>query len=73
VIGRSAGSDISLRNDDYASGEHARILRQAGVLYVEDMNSTNGTFVNGRKCTGASALQPGDLLKIGSTTFRYKE
>jgi hypothetical protein len=73
VIGRSGSSDIALRHDDYASGEHARLMRRGGVLYIEDMNSTNGTFINGERCTGASALQPGDLVKIGSTTFRYKE
>lgn len=73
VIGRSSANDISLRNDDYASGEHARLMRQQGVLYIEDMSSTNGTFVNGKKCSGTMALKPGDALRIGSTTFRYRE
>jgi pSer/pThr/pTyr-binding forkhead associated (FHA) protein len=40
---------------------------------VEDMGSTNGTFVNGRKAVGATPLRRGDTVRIGSTTFRYEE
>ena len=72
-VGRSSASDIVLKNDDYASGRHARLTRHAGLLYVEDMGSTNGTFVNGRKTVGATPLRHGDTVRIGSTTFRYEE
>jgi hypothetical protein len=72
-IGRSSMSDIVLRSDDYASGRHARLTRHGGLLYVEDMGSTNGTFVNGRKTVGATPLREGDIVRIGSTTFRYEE
>jgi hypothetical protein len=72
-IGRSSVSDIVLRSDDYASGRHARLTRHGGLLYVEDMGSTNGTFVNGRKTVGATPLRDGDTVRIGSTTFRYEE
>ncbi len=72
-IGRSSVSDIVLRSDDYASGSHARLTRHGGLLYVEDMGSTNGTFVNGRKTVGATPLRDGDTVRIGSTTFRYEE
>jgi pSer/pThr/pTyr-binding forkhead associated (FHA) protein len=72
-IGRSSASDIVLKNDDYASGRHARLTRHAGLLYVEDLSSTNGTFVNGRKAVGATPLRHGDSVRIGSTTFRYEE
>jgi hypothetical protein len=72
-IGRSSDSDIVLKNDDYASGRHARLTRHAGLHYVEDLSSTNGTFVNGRKAVGATALKHGDTVRIGSTTFRYEE
>ena len=72
-IGRSSASDIVLKNDDYASGRHARLTRHGGLLYVEDMGSTNGTFVNGRKAVGATPLRHGDIVRIGSTTFRYEE
>ncbi len=73
VIGRSSSSDIVLKNDDYASGEHARLTRHAGLMYVEDAQSTNGTYVNGRKAVGATPLKSGDRVKVGSTTFRYSE
>jgi hypothetical protein len=73
TIGRSSASDIVLKNDDYASGQHARLTRHGGLLYVEDMGSTNGTFVNGRKTVGATPLKDGDNVRIGSTSFRYEE
>jgi hypothetical protein len=72
-VGRSSASDIVLKSDDYASGRHARLTRHGGLLYVEDMGSTNGTFVNGRKTVGATPLRQGDTVRIGSTTFRYEE
>jgi FHA domain len=72
-IGRSSASDVVLKNDDYASGRHARLTHHGGLLYVEDMGSTNGTFVNGRKAVGATPLRHGDTVRVGSTTFRYEE
>ena len=73
ILGRSSGSDIVLKNDDYASGEHARLTRHGGLMYVEDAESTNGTYINGRKAVGATPLRSGDRVKVGSTTFRYSE
>jgi pSer/pThr/pTyr-binding forkhead associated (FHA) protein len=72
-IGRSSASDIVLKSDDYASGRHARLTRHGGLLYVEDMGSTNGTFVNDRKTVGATPLRHGDTVRVGSTIFRYEE
>ena len=72
-LGRSSASDIVLKSDDFASGRHARLTRHGGLLYVEDLGSTNGTFVNGRKTVGATPLRDGDTVRIGSTTFRYEE
>jgi pSer/pThr/pTyr-binding forkhead associated (FHA) protein len=72
-IGRSSASDIVLKSDDFASGRHARLTRHGGLLYVEDLGSTNGTFVNGRKTVGATPLRHGDTVRVGSTTFRYEE
>ncbi|QYJ16227.1 hypothetical protein Rxycam_02059 [Rubrobacter xylanophilus DSM 9941] len=73
TIGRSSASDIVLKSDDYVSGRHARLTRHGGLLYVEDLGSTNGTFVNGRKTVGATPLRDGDRVRVGSTTFRYLE
>jgi pSer/pThr/pTyr-binding forkhead associated (FHA) protein len=72
-IGRSSASDIVLKSDDFASGRHARLTRHGGLLYVEDIGSTNGTFVNERKTVGATPLRDGDTVRIGSTIFRYEE
>ena len=72
-IGRSAASDIILKSDDYVSGQHARLTRHGGLLYVEDAGSTNGTYVNNRKTVGATPLRSGDRVRVGSTTFRYSE
>ena len=73
TVGRSTRSSIVLRSDDYASGQHAQLTRHGGLLYVEDLGSTNGTFVNGRKTVGATPMRDGDTVRIGSTTFRYEE
>jgi len=72
-VGRSSVSTIVLKSDDYASGRHAQLTRHGGLLYVEDLDSTNGTFVNGRKTVGATPLRNGDTVRVGSTTFRYEE
>lgn len=73
TIGRSSQSDIVVKSDDYASGQHARVTRHGGLLYVEDNGSTNGTLVNDRKVVGATPLRHGDKITVGSTTFRYSE
>jgi pSer/pThr/pTyr-binding forkhead associated (FHA) protein len=72
-IGRSSASDIVLKSDDYVSGQHASLTRHGGLLYVEDVGSTNGTYVNGHKAVGATLLKSGDRVRVGSTTFRYSE
>jgi pSer/pThr/pTyr-binding forkhead associated (FHA) protein len=73
TIGRAPGSDIILKSDDFASSSHARLTRHAGLLYVEDTQSTNGTYVNDEKIVGATPLHQGDQVTVGSTTFRYAE
>ena len=67
TIGRE-GADIEI-DDDQASRRHARIDIRDGVVTVEDLGSTNGTFVNGTKIEALTPLPPGDTLKIGATTF----
>jgi pSer/pThr/pTyr-binding forkhead associated (FHA) protein len=72
-IGRSSASDIVLKSDDYVSGQHARLTRHGGALYIEDIGSTNGTYVNENRAVGATLLKSGDKVRVGSTTFRYSE
>ena len=71
-VGRSSGSNIVLKSDDYASGRHAQLTRHGGLLYVEDLGSTN-ELRHGRKTVGATPLRSGDTVTVGSTTFRYEE
>lgn len=73
VLGRSPDSDIVLNSDDFASSSHARLTRYAGLMYVEDTHSTNGTYVNSEKIVGATPVHQGDEITVGSTTFRYAE
>jgi hypothetical protein len=70
-LGRSADADIRL-DDRYASGIHARVFNRSGAYFVEDMNSTNGTLLNSRDLHGEAELNPGDLIRIGDTQFRFE-
>ena len=56
-------------DDIYASTVHARLYRQKDQLWVEDLGSTNGTYVNSEKITQARRLGKGDVLQAGSTVF----
>lgn len=64
VIGREAGCDIVI-NDTEASRRHARLVSQHGGYVIEDLGSTNGTFVNGQRLMGPHMLRPGELISIG--------
>ncbi|MEA2348450.1 MAG: hypothetical protein QOG62_2237 [Thermoleophilaceae bacterium] len=72
MLGRSAGADIQIE-DKFASNNHARLYTRAGAAYVEDLGSTNGTYLNGRRLNGSSPLAPGDSIRIGDTEFRYQD
>jgi hypothetical protein len=72
VVGRDAESGIRLDGDDFASTRHARIELRGGGVWVEDLGSTNGTFVNGAKVTRKRRLRAGDALRIGQTELRYE-
>ena len=69
TIGRSPGCGVSMPEDIYTSTLHARLFRRNEQLWVEDLGSTNGTFVNSEQITQAVRLGKGDLLQIGSTVF----
>jgi pSer/pThr/pTyr-binding forkhead associated (FHA) protein len=67
TVGRGAGCAIVLADDTYVSQLHARLFQQNGEGYVEDLGSTNGTFVNGKPTTGATRLRRGDQVQFGQT------
>lgn len=69
TIGRSPGCGVAMPGDIYTSTLHARLFRRNEQLWVEDLGSTNGTFVNSEQIRQAVRLGKGDLLQIGSTVF----
>jgi pSer/pThr/pTyr-binding forkhead associated (FHA) protein len=66
TLGREAGNDIII-NDPQVSRHHARLTLQGGTYSLEDLGSTNGTFVNGRRVTGSVVLSSGDMIGLGDT------
>ena len=72
TLGRDITNDIVI-NDPEVSRHHMRLTRGAGGFTVEDLGSTNGTFVNGQRLTGARPLRPGDMIGLGETvTLAYE-
>jgi hypothetical protein len=64
--------DVEIRLDDpFASSRHARISRQGHVLVIEDLGSTNGTYLNEEPLNGPQPLHPGDHIRIGDCEFSY--
>lgn len=72
TIGRSKNSDIVL-SDAYVSSAHARIYRVATDFFIEDMGSTNGTYLNDVRIDQPMALKDGYELIIGDNIFRFEE
>jgi len=68
TVGRAAGCQVTI-DDTYASQLHARVFLRDGQVFVEDLGSTNGTYLNRRKVTGPMQLQRGDKLQIGNTVL----
>jgi hypothetical protein len=72
TLGRSASSDIEV-DDPFASSAHARIFPRGDFMYIEDVGSTNGTYLNGRQLRQPEQLKPADSVRIGDTEYRYRE
>lgn len=69
TLGRAASCSIGLPDDTFASQLHTRVYLRDGAVWVEDLGSTNGTHVNGRRLAAPVQLATGDRLQIGSTIF----
>lgn len=70
TLGRAAGCQVTL-DDTYASQIHARLFARDGQFFVEDLGSTNGTYLNRQKVAGPMLVSAGDTLQIGSTVLEF--
>src|SRR5690606_14995937 len=72
TIGRSSESGLVIR-DDYTSSHHARLLLRGDSWAIQDLDSTNGTFLSGKRLGSAPAsISIGDTVKVGATTFELR-
>jgi hypothetical protein len=72
VLGRGDQAEIRLE-DPFASAQHARLVRQGSAVVLEDLGSTNGTYLNEELLGGPQPLHPGDRVRIGDSEFTYME
>ncbi len=68
TVGRSPACDLSVQ-DTYISSRHARLVNDAGELSIEDLGSTNGTYVNQEIVKGRMQLERGDIVQVGGVIF----
>jgi FHA domain len=71
VLGRGDQADIQLQ-DTFASSQHARLAPHGDVMVLEDLGSTNGTYLNEEPLRGPQPLHPGDMIRIGDSSFRFE-
>jgi pSer/pThr/pTyr-binding forkhead associated (FHA) protein len=72
AVGRGGQNEVPLEGDEFASAQHARFESRRDGLWVEDIGSTNGTFVNGARVTRPRRLSKGDVVRVGQTDFRVE-
>src|SRR5215468_5277491 len=73
TVGRGGQNDLVLSGDEFASARHARIEARVDGVWVQDLDSTNGTYVNGSRVAGAQRLGSGDVLRVGETDLVLEE
>ena len=71
VLGRGDQADIRLE-DTFASSQHAQVALHGDVMVVEDLGSTNGTYLNEEPLRGPQPLHPGDRIRIGDSSFTFE-
>lgn len=70
IMGRGDRAEIRLE-DPFASSQHARLVRQGSIVIIEDLGSTNGTYLNEELLSGPQPLHAGDRVRIGDSEFTY--
>ena len=71
-VGREIGNDIVITDDSFVGRHHLQLYKDdAGVFFVRDLNSTNGTFVNGQRIKGEIQIEEHDIIRIGNTTLPW--
>lgn len=73
TIGRATGCAVALATDTFVSQVHARVFHRGDDYWVEDLGSTNGTFVNGRKVDGAVPVRRGDRVQVGRSVLELQK
>ena len=71
ILGRGAAAHVVL-NDSFSSSRHARLSPQGDAIVLEDLGSTNGTYLNGEPLTGPQPLHDGDRIRIGDSEFSFE-
>jgi len=72
TVGRGGPNDIELHGDEFASARHARVEPRRHGVWIEDIGSTNGTFVNGLQIDRPRRLAQGDVIRVGETDLRFE-
>jgi pSer/pThr/pTyr-binding forkhead associated (FHA) protein len=73
TIGRGRRNDIAISTDDYASARHARFEPRQDGVWVQDLGSTNGTYLNGTRLDRPRRLTRGDIVRVGETDLRFEQ
>jgi hypothetical protein len=72
IMGRGDQAEIRLE-DPFASSRHAKLTPQGGIVVIEDLGSTNGTYLNEELLSGPQPLHQGDRVRIGDSEFTYAD
>ena len=72
TVGRGAQNDVSIEGDEFASAQHVRVEPRRDGVWVSDIGSTNGTYVNGSRIDGPRKLRQGDVVRVGETELRFE-
>jgi pSer/pThr/pTyr-binding forkhead associated (FHA) protein len=72
TVGRGGQNDLALEGDEFASARHVRFEPRRDGVWLHDLGSTNGTYVNGVRIEGSRKLVPGDVVRVGETDLRFE-